>query len=137
MITYILKSLALYHIGKREGVKAYGLAWVPILRGWVTGSIADKHDAYHNKPDRKFRVFNLIISILNISAIIVLLIIGSMVAAKLGSSIRESSGYYDLNLLQYQFFALLGGLGILAFLLLAAVGIMSTASVAIDWVCKY
>ena len=39
--------------------------------------------------------------------------------------------------MELQFFTVLGSLGIIAFLLLAAAGIMSVASTAIEWVCRY
>ena len=139
MITYILKSIALYHIAQREGVSWYGLAWVPCLRGWIMGSIADKHDLYHGKPDRKFRIFCLIISILNILTVIVLGAVFSEVIARL-SRINPSSfesAYYNLSMMEMQFFAVLGSLGIIAFLLLAAAVIMAAASGAVEWVCRY
>ena len=139
MITYILKSIALYHIAQREGVSWYGLAWVPFLRGWIMGSIADKHDLYHGKPDRKFRIFCLIISILNILVVLVLGAVFTVVIAKLRAISPSSldASYYNLSMMELQFFTVLGSLGIIAFLLLAAAGIMSVASTAIEWVCRY
>lgn len=44
IVSYVLRSLSLFEIGKRRGVRFYGLAWVPVARAWVSGSIADIHD---------------------------------------------------------------------------------------------
>lgn len=140
MITYILKSIALYHIGKREGVKAYGLAWVPGLRGWVLGGIADKHDAANGKEDRKFRIFNLVIAILNFAAIASVLVLSLVVARKLGNTYFQQNAdalYFDMSLLQLQFYTVLGTLGIFTFFLVAAAGILSASAIAVNWVCRY
>ena len=140
MIAYILKSISLYHIAKREGVSAYGLAWVPFLRGWIMGSIADRHDQYHAKPDRKFRLFCLILDILNLLLALILILMFVMLAVKLGRTAYTPSmdlSQYELSRLQLQFFALFGGMGILAFILIAAAAIMAIAGGAIEWVCRY
>ena len=139
MITYVLKSIALYHIAQREGVSWYGLAWVPFLRGWIMGSIADKHDLYNGKPDRKFRIFCLIIAILNILAALVLGAVSILVFTRLRTMYSNSTAFTTFNLpaMEVQFFAILGGFGILAFLLLAASAIMAVASAAVEWVCRY
>ena len=139
MIAYILKSISLYHIAAREGIAMPGLAWVPFLRGWIMGSIADKHDEYHAKPDRKFRMFCLIIDILNILLALILFVIFIFVFSRLRSINLPSADFstYDLSMLELQLFTVFGGLGLLAMLLIVAVGILAAAASVVEWVCRY
>ena len=43
VITYIFSSLGSYTLAKRRGIRAPGLAWIPIggVR-WILGSLADQ-----------------------------------------------------------------------------------------------
>ena len=43
LANYILFSLGLYNVAKNNNVSAPGLAWVPVARQWVKGSIVDFH----------------------------------------------------------------------------------------------
>lgn len=52
--SYVIGSISLFGIGKRMGIPAYGLAWVPAANVWVVGAIADKYDERNGK-DHKFR----------------------------------------------------------------------------------
>ncbi len=40
LIYYIITSIAWFKIGKKHGIKYYGLAWVPVLRTYVIGESA-------------------------------------------------------------------------------------------------
>ena len=140
MITYILKSMSIYHIGKREGVAWYGLAWVPGLRRWVMGSIADKHDAHVGRPDRNFRIFSLIIIILDALALLGVAALAGTVFTKIGTGIQQgaaSGTYFDAAVLGTQFFAYMGGLGLLVFLLLAVAAVLGSAAAVVEWICRY
>ncbi len=44
IVAYIFSSIGLYSIAKRRGIKAPGLAWVPVGSMWILGSIADQFD---------------------------------------------------------------------------------------------
>lgn len=44
VVNYFLRSAALARIGRRRHIKAWGLAWVPVLYLYVFGAIADDHD---------------------------------------------------------------------------------------------
>ena len=57
---YILKSISLYTVAKRRGLRAYGIAWVPYGSTWVAGSIADHFDRETKGKDRKYRLWLLI-----------------------------------------------------------------------------
>ena len=54
LLTYILRSIALFTLGKRRGCRVNGLAWVPGLWVWTLGSIADSHEKTYSK-DHKWR----------------------------------------------------------------------------------
>lgn len=58
IVSYVLRSISLFKIGKRRGVRLYGLAWVPVASSWVSGSIADIHDRKLGR-DYKWRHFLL------------------------------------------------------------------------------
>lgn len=55
LLYYLPLAVGTFTIAKRRGVKAYGLAWVPVLNVWVFGGIADQYDVRSNKKDHKFR----------------------------------------------------------------------------------
>ena len=40
---YVFTALALYTIAKRRGIAAPWLAWVPVARQWVLGSLSDQY----------------------------------------------------------------------------------------------
>ncbi len=56
---YIMQSIALTHIGRRRGIKAPWLIWIPIARNWAIGALADEYDA-RNGHKRRFRVLLLV-----------------------------------------------------------------------------
>ena len=41
--TYVFRSLGLYGIAKRRGIRNPWMAWVPVLRDWIVGSISDQY----------------------------------------------------------------------------------------------
>jgi len=60
IVSYVLSGISLYKIGKRRGIKAYGLAWVPFGRAWMLGSIADQFDRRMKGRDSHYRTGLLI-----------------------------------------------------------------------------
>ena len=40
---YVLKSVGLYTIARRRGLKNPWMAWVPVLNDWLLGSISDQY----------------------------------------------------------------------------------------------
>jgi len=89
MISYILRSIALFHLGKREGVKAYGLAWVPGFSGYLWGALADKADEEEGKPNRKFGTFMLILAILGVVGLILVSVIFISQIPTLGKVVQQ------------------------------------------------
>lgn len=43
LVMYILRSLALYTIAKRRGLNNPWLAWIPVGKEWVVGSVSDQY----------------------------------------------------------------------------------------------
>ena len=43
LIFYIFESVGLYTLAKRRGIHNPGLAWVPVARDWVMGSLSDQY----------------------------------------------------------------------------------------------
>ena len=60
IVMYVLKSMGLYTIAKRRGLKLYGMAWVPVGSIWLMGSIADQYVRKANGRDKRLRVLLLI-----------------------------------------------------------------------------
>ena len=67
---YIMLSISYTCIGKRSGVKAPWLAWIPIGRYWTIGAIVDKYDERVIGVKRRFRIVMLILAIVNILALV-------------------------------------------------------------------
>lgn len=43
LVFYILRSLALYTIAKRRGLNNPWLAWIPVGKEWIVGSVSDQY----------------------------------------------------------------------------------------------
>lgn len=63
LASWIMRSIALTHLGNRRGVKAPWLVWLPIVGPWTIGALADDYDA-RNGIKRHWRVVLLVCSIL-------------------------------------------------------------------------
>ena len=160
MISYILTAITLFHIGKREGVRAYGLAWVPGFQDYVLGAIADRQDFDEQKPDRKFRIFMLVCGIVTVIGAVCL--IGAFAGLTTGilkesssqtvqpsaasiynfdseslsdlDKIKEKIGEYLNDLLTNKaFLAGISGLAALSII----IGLLFSARTALRWVCLY
>ncbi|MBE7017089.1 MAG: hypothetical protein E7420_02870 [Ruminococcaceae bacterium] len=60
---YIMLSISYTSIGRRRGIKASWLAWIPIARYWVIGAIADNYDERQLGVKRRFRILLLILAL--------------------------------------------------------------------------
>ncbi len=67
---YIMLSISYTCIGKRSGVKASWLAWIPVARYWTIGAIVDKYDERVLGVKRRFRIVLLIFAVVYILSII-------------------------------------------------------------------
>lgn len=81
LVAYIFQSIGLYSIAKRRGIKAPGLAWVPVGSMWILGSIADQFDYVRTGQVKKKRVALLWLTLVAfILAIIVVPILVQLIA---------------------------------------------------------
>ncbi|MBQ4317028.1 MAG: hypothetical protein IJC20_02150, partial [Clostridia bacterium] len=82
LLNYILFSLGLYNVAKNHDVDSPGLAWIPVARQWVKGSIVDIH-AKRKGYDSKWRVILPIFACLPFLVFIAMyvVIIGTVLAA--------------------------------------------------------
>ncbi|MBO5870461.1 MAG: hypothetical protein J6Q89_06895 [Clostridia bacterium] len=82
LANYILFSLGLYNVAKNNNVSAPGLAWVPVARQWVKGSIVDFHSKKRGY-DSKWRILLPIFACLPFLVFIAMyvVIIGTVLAA--------------------------------------------------------
>ncbi len=78
LAVYIMRSIALTHIGKRRNIKAPWLIWIPVANAWALGALADEYDN-RNGLKRHFRVILLVLSILISGGFIAL--IGNMIGS--------------------------------------------------------
>ncbi|MBQ8264424.1 MAG: hypothetical protein IJY96_06595 [Oscillospiraceae bacterium] len=65
LVGYIFQSIALTRIGRRRGIKASWLIWIPIARNWSIGALADEYDG-RNGMKRYFRIILLVCVILSL-----------------------------------------------------------------------
>ena len=63
VVSYILTSLSIFTVAKRRGIRAPGLAWVPVANVWTLGSICDHYEAAHG-VQRKWRVVLLTLAVI-------------------------------------------------------------------------
>lgn len=121
LLSYILRSVALYTIARRRGCKLCGFAWVPVLWNWTLGSVADAHEKTYSR-DRRWRVVLLCVSVLALGAGI--LTCGKNIAK---ASALFSVGEMGLEAIRYILVAVLSFFG-------ASKSLGSVAKV-LRWVC--
>lgn len=66
---YIMLSISYTSIGKRRGIKASWLAWIPVARYWVIGAIADNYDERNLGVKRRFRIVLLILALVSLLSV--------------------------------------------------------------------
>lgn len=98
LIFYIFESAGLYTLAKRRGIHYPGLAWVPVARDWVMGSLSDQYAMRlgQNKSYRK--VLPALGAVVTILAVLVLsFIIQFMVRLATGDPVLYAQLYQASN----------------------------------------
>ncbi len=100
---YIMHSIAYCRIAKRRDIKAPWLAWIPVARYWVIGSLTDDFDRHESGHDRHFRWVLLIAAIVYTLAIIVFCAGIAAIVPLVGNAIEGNE--YDMfaNIMQMAF----------------------------------
>lgn len=89
LLSYIFTSLSLYKIARRNNVKLSGFAWIPLLRRYVLGGIADADDAAIGKRNnwaktqKAFIIIDIITLVLTYITYTVLAVNGAIDSAAL------------------------------------------------------
>jgi len=80
LLLYILRSVSLYKIAHRRGLRLRGLAWIPLLWIYVPGSIADDYDLQVKGKKHNRRSGLLILNILLCLLTVGLEVLGCLIA---------------------------------------------------------
>lgn len=67
LVGYVFRSLGLYTIAKRRGIRNPWLAWLPIGYYWIAGSIADQYQYVVNGQVKNRRKILLILSLVGVA----------------------------------------------------------------------
>lgn len=86
IVCYIFQGIGLYALAKRRGIRAPGLAWVPVLNYWIIGGLGDQQERIEGKKDPRARVSLLVFYILTaccaaLVTILMILIVPQMTMA--------------------------------------------------------
>lgn len=75
---YVLSSIAIYTISRRRGLNHPWMAWVPVLKVWLLGSLSDQYQYVvkgENKSKRKWLLaLNLVVWLLSVAMVAVLIV---------------------------------------------------------------
>lgn len=63
LVIWVFRSLSLYTIGKRRGLKNPWLAWIPVGTEWIIGSVSDQYQYLTQGKNRNRRKILLILSL--------------------------------------------------------------------------
>lgn len=63
---YVLRSIAVYGIAKRRGLNSPWLAWIPVGRDWILGSISDQYKYLTKGKDQSRRIILLVFSLVSL-----------------------------------------------------------------------
>ena len=63
LVIWVFRSLALYTISKRRGLKNPWLAWIPVGSEWIIGSVSDQYQYLTQGKNRNRRKILLILSL--------------------------------------------------------------------------
>ncbi len=119
---YVLSSLGLYTIAQRRGLNSPWLAWIPVARVWLLGSLSDQ---YRYVTRRQTSSRRKILLVLDLISLVLKVIIVVCLISLVGQAIAAVVAFYsEEQLLSTLFSTLIGLLGLLV--PLAAVSIAYT-----------
>lgn len=130
ILSYVLCSLSLFQVGKRRGVRLYGLAWVPVASAWVLGGIADIYDGRSRLHHKWRHVLLWLAVILAVCGAVWMAFYGYIVVEMLQGA---SMSAVDADAMAE---AMLNDMEDWIFVIIAVVNILSLASVAYI-ACRY
>lgn len=87
---YVLSSMALYTMAQRRGIHKPWLAWIPVVKVWILGSLSDQYRYVARGEVRSKRKSLIALSIL--SGVLALLMMGTALSATLKLVVAFLSG---------------------------------------------
>lgn len=96
VVSYVLKSIGLYTIAKRRGIRNPWLAWLPVCDYWIVGSISDQYQYVAKSTVKNKRSILLALNIVSfvISGSMSLFYNGMALAMAENISINDVSSVY-------------------------------------------
>lgn len=122
IVLYVLSSLGLYTIAQRRGLHAPWLAWIPVARVWLLGSLSDQYRYVTRGQTSSRRKILLVLDILSAVLKTIMLVCAISLVGQTISAFVNS--YSEEQILSTLFSTLMGLLGLLV--PLAAVSIAYT-----------
>ena len=113
VLTYMLTSLAYYHMAQSRGIRHTWLSWVPVLQIWVLGSLADQYRYVVNGQVTYRR--RILVTLRVIVSLVFSILIG-MLLVSLGKAVFYSAGAGGLTRLEelmIQSVFRIGGMGLI------------------------
>ena len=74
LVFYLFQAIGLYQMSKRRGYRHAGLAFVPVVGGYVLGGVADNINACYGKKS-SWRIWTVVLQALNLVGGAVLLVV--------------------------------------------------------------
>lgn len=94
IVLYIFKSIGIYTISKRRGVKAPGLGWIPILDQFTLGRTCDDIRRKSGAKHSGFGGWILVLELIELaSGIAIVVLTGKTVAATFGDALQNAITY--------------------------------------------
>ena len=63
LVVHVFRSLAIYTVGRRRGLKNPWLAWIPVGQEWIIGSVSDQYQYLTRGKNRNRRKILLILTL--------------------------------------------------------------------------
>lgn len=125
---YVITGISLFGIGKRLGIKAYGLAWVPGANVWSVGAIADKSDERNGK-DHKFRWVLIGLMIAFVICLVIFIVVYTFSLIDIITTARLSYAEPEVSAFVNLFWSI--------FAVMFPVALASTALTAVEYISIY
>ena len=118
---YILSSVGLHTIAKRRGITNPWLAWIPLVRVWIVGSISDQYRYITRGQIKNKRKILLILEIVTVVLLVVMVIMMAMFGAEMAVMGMELSDEQAMSVVAGFALRMVG-----VVLLIGVVGIIGT-----------
>ncbi|MCI8332205.1 MAG: hypothetical protein HFE78_05215 [Clostridiales bacterium] len=100
---YVFGSIGFYTIAKRRGIKAPGLAWVPVANYYIIGGIGDDYQRRKTGKDSKLRIWMLVLGIIGVVLMVIAftILISSVISLAMSDIFVNDMQYEDEMILRF------------------------------------